>query len=74
MWSGEEDLNLRSHGSGPRAVDLTGPSPDGTLARTRTSTTPINSRLPYLFGHKGVVPEARTRTCTLLGVSQALFL
>jgi hypothetical protein len=73
MWSGEEDSNLRSRGSGPRIVNLAGPSPGGTLARTRTSMTPVNSRLPYRFGHKGVVPEGRIRTSDLPDVSRLLW-
>ena len=34
---------------------------------------PVNGRPPYQLGHKGVVPEARTRTCDLLDVDQALW-
>lgn len=33
---------------------------------------PVNSRLPYRLGDKGVVPEARTRTCALPGVNRLL--
>ena len=34
---------------------------------------PVNGRPPYQLGHKGVVPEARIRTCDLLDVDQALW-
>ena len=34
---------------------------------------PVNGRPPYQLGHKGAVPEARTRTCDLLDVDQALW-
>ncbi len=72
MWSGEEDSNLRPRGSEPRVLGLAGPSPEGTLARTRTSMTPGNSRLPYRLGDKGMVPEGRNRTSDRLGVNQLL--
>ena len=59
---GEEDSNLRSRGSGPRAVDQTGPSPD--LAPSR-GLEPRSHRLTAgrltCLGHKGVVPEDSPR-------------
>ena len=58
VWSGEEDSNLWSRGPGPRALDLAGLSPDGTLPRTRTSMVPGNNRLPTYSARRVVVPEA----------------
>ncbi len=67
-------MNLRSRGSGPRALNLARPSPGGTLARTRTSMDPINNRSPTCSATRvGVVPEGRTRTSDHLGVNQQSF-
>src|ERR1051326_9154321 len=51
-WSGEEDSNLRSRGSGPRAFDQTRLSPDWHPREDSNPDRPVNSRTPYQLGDK----------------------
>lgn len=75
-------MNLRSRGSGPRALNLARPSPDWHPREDSNLDRPVNSRTPYQLGDKGVVPEDSPRAprargpqqvCDLLLVRQLLW-